>query len=120
MTNDYVDDETRRSLYLAEKSLSQTHIFMEATARMIEVYQKIVPQLPAFANVVWNIPEMDELVRRLGYESPPPGLEKLIERLSAVVPEEGASYAILRCQIPFSQGDLPWQEDWRLGLLLGF
>jgi predicted ArsR family transcriptional regulator len=115
MTSDYVDEEMRRSLYLAQKSLSRTHIFMEATARMIEVYQKIVPQLPAFANAARKIPEIDELVRKLGYETPPPGLEKFI----AMIPEESASHAILRWQIPFSQEDLPKQEAWRLGVLLG-
>ena len=115
MTNDYVDNETRRSLYLAEKSLSQTHIFMEVMARMFEVFQKIAPQLPAFANAARKIPEIDQLERKLGYETPPPGLEKF----TAMIPEELASQAILRWQIPFRHVDLPNQEAWRWGMLLG-
>jgi hypothetical protein len=88
---------------------------MEVMARMFEVFQKIAPQLPAFANAARKIPEIDQLERKLGYETPPPGLEKF----TAMIPEELASQAILRWQIPFSQEDLPNQEAWRLGMLLG-
>lgn len=114
MTSDYVDEEMRRSLFFVQKSLSRTHIFMEAMARMFEVFQKIVPQLPAFANAARKIPEIDQLARILGYETPRSGLEKF----TAMIPEELASQAILRWQILFSQEDLLDQEAWRLGVLL--
>jgi hypothetical protein len=99
MTSDYVDEEMRKSLFFVQKSLSRTHIFMEAMARMFEVYQKIVPQLPVFANAARKIPEIDQLARKLGYETAPPGLEEF----NAMIPEELASHAILRWHIPFSQ-----------------
>jgi hypothetical protein len=88
---------------------------MEAMACMMETYQKIVPQLPAFVNAARKIPEIDELVRKLGCETPPPELEKFI----GMIPEELVWHAILRWQVLFSQEDVPSEEAWRMGVLLG-
>jgi hypothetical protein len=109
--SDYVENEHRRFLSLAEKFLTTTQAISEACTRTIAVCLSIAPKLPALAKAARKIPEIDRLLIKRGYQEAPPWLDKLI----SLIPEELAAAAILRMRIPIGLEDLPNQEVFRLG-----
>lgn len=117
VTSDFVDDETRRFLWFAERFLLGTSAFKQCFGRIMAALFKTVSSCDpsGFTKFASKIPELASLVARMQ------GTQRSaswMRALTFVIPEEVASSAALTMRILIDGEELPLAEAKRLGASL--
>jgi hypothetical protein len=111
--NDDVAPSDRKFFSLAEKLLLSMPGFKSANERLMDALLDVLPQLSNFMNAAQKSRELRDVLLQIGYDKPPPGLD----RISFMIGEEIAANARSELRLPIDGETLSMEERRRLEML---